>query len=95
MSIHATLIAANGEVDTISLPMDDDVRLQQLQDIVGGYIEAVAMPGGRYMVINENGKDGPHMINQTATAIAQETEAIMASDYIAGVAVILPAEVLQ
>ncbi len=47
------------------------------------------------MVLSENGKDGPHMINPTATAIAHEAEAIMASDYIAGVVVILPQEVLQ
>ena len=53
------------------------------------------MPGERHMVINENGKDGPHMINHTATAIAHEAESIMPTDYIAGVAVIIPAEVLQ
>lgn len=41
---------------------------------VPGYIEAVSLPGERYMVINENGKDGPHMINHTATAIAHEAE---------------------
>lgn len=35
------------------------------------------------------------MINNTATAIAHEAQAIMPSDYIAGVAVILPAEVLE
>ena len=66
----------------------DDARLRQLQEIVGGHIEAVSLPGERCMVINENGKDGPHMVNHTATAI-------MPTDYIAGVAVILPAEVLQ
>ena len=93
--VLATLISTNGEVDSIFLPEDDESRLRQLQGIVGGYIEAVSLPGERYMVINENGKDGPHMINHTATAIAHETEAIMDSDYIAGVAVILPAEVLQ
>lgn len=38
---------------------------------------------------------GPHMINNTATAIAHEAQAIMPSDYIAGVAVILPVEVLE
>ena len=95
MNIAVSMILPNGEVDSISLPEDEQARLRQLQDWVGGYIEVVALPGERHMVINENGKDGPHMINQTATAIAQETEAIMASDYIAGVAVILPAEVLQ
>lgn len=95
MSIHATLIAANGEVEAISLPLNDEARLHKLQDTVCGYIEAVGLPDGRYMVINENGKDGPHTINQTATAIAHEAQAIMLSDYIAGVAIILPAKVLQ
>ena len=94
-TVLATLISPNGEVDSVFLPEDDESRLHQLQKIVGGYIEAVSLPGERYMVIDENGKDGPHMINHTATAIAHEAEAIMSSDYIAGVAVILPAEVLQ
>jgi len=40
------------------------------------------------MVINENGKDAPHVINQTATDIAHEAEAIQRDDYIAGDAVI-------
>ena len=95
MIITASLIHPNGEVDSISLPEDEEARLRQLQDLVGGYIEAVSLPGERRMIINENGKDGPHMINHTATAIAHEAEAIMPTDYIAGVAVILPAEVLQ
>ena len=95
MTVESSLILPNGEVDSVSLLEDDEARLRQLQELVGGCVEVVSLPGERYMVINENGKDGPHMINQTATAIAQETEAIMASDYIAGVAVILPAEVLQ
>ena len=95
MSIEASMILPNGEVDSISLPEDEEARLRQLQEMVGGYIEVVALPGDRHMVINENGKDGPHMINHTATAIAHEAEAIMPTDYIAGVAVILPAEVLQ
>ena len=47
------------------------------------------------MIINENGKDGPHMINHTATAIAHEAESIMSYDYIAGVVIILPAEIFQ
>ena len=95
MSLIATIISPNGEVDSVSLPEDEEARLHQLQDLVGGYIEVVALPCERHMVINENGKDGPHMINYTATAIAHEAEAIMHSDYIAGVAVILSAEVLQ
>lgn len=95
MNIAVSMILPNGEVDSISLPEDEQARLRQLQDWVGGHIEVVALPGERHMVINENGKDGPHMINHTATAIAHEAESIMPTDYIAGVAVIIPAEVLQ
>ena len=95
MNIAVSMILPNGEVDSISLPEDEEARLRQLQEMVGGYIEVVALPGERHMVINENGKDGPHMINHTATAIAHEAESIMPTDYIAGVAVIIPAEVLQ
>ena len=95
MSIVATMIRPDGEVDSISLFEEEAARLHQLQELVVGYIETVSLPGGRRMVINENGKDGPHMINNTATAIAHEAQAILPSDYIAGVAVILPAEVLE
>ena len=91
----ATVISPNGEVDSVLLPLDDELRLRELQSLVGGCIEAVSLPGNRYMMLNENGKDGPHMINHTATAIAHEAKAIMPIDYIAGIAVILPQEVLQ
>ncbi len=93
--MQATVILPNGEVDSIPLLQEDAARMRQLQELVGGHIETVSLPGERCMVINENGKDGPHMINNTATAIAHEAEAIMPSDYIAGVAVILPVEVLE
>ncbi len=95
MSIVATLIRPDGEVDSISLFEEEAARLHQPQELVGGYIETVSLPGRRCMVINENGKDGPHMINNSATALAHEAQAIMPSDYIAGVAVILPVEVLE
>ena len=93
--MQATVILPNGEVDSIPLLQEDAARMRQLQELVGGHIETVSLPGERCMVINENGKDGPHMINNTATAIAYEAQAIMPSDYIAGVAVILPVEVLE
>ena len=93
--MQATVILPNGEVDSVSLPEDEEARLRELQELVGGCIEVVSLPSARFMVINENGKDGPHMINHTATAIAHEAQGIMPSDYIAGVAVIFPAEVLH
>ncbi len=94
-TMSATVIQPEGSVDTMTLPRNDEKRLAILQQIVGGYIEAVALPGGRYMVINENGKDAPHVVNQTATDIAREAQAIQSDDYIAGVAAIITQGILQ
>lgn len=94
-ALRATVISPDGEVASILLPLDDEGLPQSLRELVGGYIQAVALPGGRYMVINENGKDGPHLVNHTATIIAHEAEAIPPRDYIAGVAIVLPGGVLR
>ncbi len=95
LSVLADIILPNGEVVPVMLPSNVEPRLRELQKIVGGYIETVHLSGDRCMVFNENGKDAPHMINNTATNIAHEAQSIMPSDYIAGVAVVLPNEVLQ
>lgn len=96
MSDHkATAIYPDGVIETVALPSGECDRLRTLQEIVGGCIEGVPLPDGRYMLVNENGKDGFHVINQVATDLAHQTEAIMADDYIAGVAVVLPAEALE
>lgn len=89
------VIHPDGVTDTVVLPEDEHGRLRALQDLVGGCIEGVPLPDGRYMLMNENGKDVFHVINQVATDLAHQAEAIMADDYIAGVAVILPKEGLE
>lgn len=49
-TVPATVIRPEGGVDTMTLPRDDEKRLAILQQIVGGYIEAVALPGGRMTI---------------------------------------------
>lgn len=94
-TISATVILPDGSSNTLKLPSDDEKRLAVLQQLVGGYIEGVALPDGRYMMINENGKDAPHVINVRATAIAHEAQVIQLDDYIAGVAAIVTQEIQQ
>ena len=94
-NLVATVISPMGEIESVPLSANEHERLRQMQRLVGGYIEVVALPGHRHMIINENGKDGPHAINDTATAIAHEAQAISPCDYIAGVALITPAEAMQ
>ena len=54
MNIAVSMILPNGEVDSISLPEDEQARLRQLQDWVGGYIEVVSLPGERHMVLTSS-----------------------------------------
>ena len=64
--------------------------LKELQEYVGGYIELITLPKTKeYMVINEEGKIHELPENGFATAIAQDQNAIMPTDYIAGNALII------
>lgn len=94
MILKATVILPEGEIVSISLLEDDIGRLKQLQNLVGGFVEVVALPGDCYAVINENGKNGPHQVNHLATAIAHKHEAISPLDYLAGTVVLAPRHAL-
>ncbi len=86
----ATVIYADGAVDTVALPDGDNARIQKLVDLIGAeYIQAIPISNSRYMLVDENGKLQPHIHNQAATDIAHKAEAIPVSDYIAGTAVIV------
>ena len=56
--------------------------LEAFQDIVGGYIEVVPLPGNLRMIVNEEGKLLSLPKNKAATELYQ------ISDYIAGTAII-------
>ena len=91
--IHAAIIAPDGSVDVIEFPANDSDLLRQLQKLVGGYLEVVPLDG-HHMVINADGKQEPHLVNKTATMIAQGAESISKADYIAGTAVIIEQGIL-
>ena len=86
----AVVIPPEGEVTTVDLPIDDQGRFRFLQQVVGGCVQKIPLPGVRYMVMNENAKLAPHMFNQTATAFALEAGSI-----IAGTVAIIPQKAMQ
>ncbi|BBN90710.1 hypothetical protein AZSP09_37330 (plasmid) [Azospira sp. I09] len=90
----ATILHPGGETDTCELPEDEVQRLRLLQDLVGGHLEAVPVPGAKYLVFGGEAKDGLHVVNETASATAREAESIQPDDYIAGVVVVVPREAL-
>ena len=57
--------------------------LEAFQNIVGGYIEVVPLPGNVRMIVNEEGKLLSLPKNKAATELYQKI-----SDYIAGTAII-------
>lgn len=58
--------------------------LEELQQIVGGYIEILFFRDGRMMVMNEEGKLNGLQFNMKATRIAKENHLIWDNDFIVG-----------
>lgn len=93
--LEARVVMPNDVQELIVLPASAAERLQKLQTIVGGHIEAIPLPAGQQMVMNAEGKFGPHQLNITATMIAYIHDAIANDDYIAGPAVIVSTAALE
>ncbi len=80
----ATLIKTNGEQTQIQPNQPPHFTLEELQGCVGGLIELITLSGGRLMICNEEGKIDNLELNQGATRMAHDDEAIFEEDYIAG-----------
>lgn len=87
----AEIIRTSGEIEKVAPKNGKDFDLQELQNIVGGYIELIYLrdkEGNRtdnVIVANECGKlDGRFKLNETATLMAKFENAIDAYDSICG-----------
>lgn len=89
------VLSPTGEASETLLPDLPLAVLDTLRNLVGGPIESVPLPNGKYLVINEEAKYLPHFINATATELARAAESIQPNDYIAGTAVIVHTAVLE
>lgn len=87
--LRAIVIPPEGGILAISLPADDRLRLTCLQDLVGGFVEAIRLPHERMMLVNEEAKLKAHKVNNPATMLACSCGSIEQNDYIAGVAVVV------
>ncbi len=93
--LRATVLMADGEADQIMLPKADPDRIRRMQEVVGGHLEVVPVPGSRYLVVNESAKDGPHAINRFATQLALEAESIPPDDYLAGTVLLVTQQAMN
>lgn len=78
----AVIYKANGERETVFPDNGKDFKLEQLQKIVGGYIEVVTLGNDELMILNERGKLMKLPYNRDATEIYQK--AFQTDDFIVG-----------
>jgi hypothetical protein len=78
----ATLISSTGEIREIAPANGRAFILAELHAIVGGYIEAIPVPDGRVMFLNEDGKRLALAINHEATVRVRHW--LMPGDVIVG-----------
>lgn len=80
--MKAKIYKADGSIIDVKPNNGTDFSLEELQEIVGGYIEIVGLMGNEIMVINEEGKLIDLPFNENATQMYQEVDGFY--DYIAG-----------
>ena len=78
----AYIIKTTGEVIEAKPKNGTDFQLDELQAIVGGYIEAVSLHDGRLIVCDEQGKCKGKERNHTATDIFQAN--VPTKDFLVG-----------
>ena len=86
----ARVLYVDGTQATVMPASPPSFSLEELQAMVGGWIEVVYLPDGRLMVIDEEGKLKGYQRNEQATRLAAGR--LMFGDYIAGTAVIVTLE---
>jgi hypothetical protein len=80
--MKAKIYKADGSIIDVKPNNGTDFSLEELQEIVGGFIEIVSLMDNEIMVINEEGKLIDLPFNETATQMYQEVDGFY--DCIAG-----------
>lgn len=70
-------------------------NLQELQSIVGGYIQILELKDDKLMIVNEEGKVNGLDFNFRATSLALHSGAISSNDYIVGDVIICKSQMIK
>ena len=65
----ATFLRTDGTTETLQPPNGINWNLEELQTLVGGYIEVTSTIDGKYLVLDEEGKLKHKPLNRAATMI--------------------------
>lgn len=90
------IIKTDGTLVEMSEP-DNGVSytLEELQEIVDGYIEVIHLDDYRVMIVNEDGKYRRFNRNLKATELAHNCRAIFPNDFIVGKAIVMNNELIK
>jgi hypothetical protein len=80
----AQIITTNDQTIAVEPKNGKDFTLEEMQKIVGGYIECIYLPNKMIMIIDEEGKCKDKPINYAATTLYVQSGNCGESDYIAG-----------
>ncbi len=83
----ATVLSVDGTQASVAPRCAPSFTLEELQALVGGSIEVVALEDGRLLVLNEEGKVEGLPYNEQATALARGC--LFPGDFIVGIAVVV------
>lgn len=91
------IIKTDGSKHVIAPKNGNKFELEELQELVGGYIQVIRLNNkdNQCMIVNENGKLYNMAHNDEASIIAHSSKAIFDCDYIVGDAVIINYEQLD
>lgn len=78
------IVKTDGSKHVITPKNGKKFELEELQEIVGGYIQAIRLSESQSMIVNENGKLYNLEHNAEASVIAHSYCAIFDNDFIVG-----------
>ena len=83
----------NGDFQETQPNNGSTFELEELQEVVGGYIEIVRLRDGRMIIVDEEGKSKDKAVNIPATNILRRDH--YTTDYIVGTAIVCDADMLE
>lgn len=91
----AYIIYTDGREEQVTPANGKTFDLEELQNIVGGYIQIIEMGNDTFMVVDEDGKFKGYERNAKATAMYRKLPYIIPGDCIVGNVLICDCEMIE
>ena len=89
----AKIIYVDKEAEDYTPKNGRTFELEEMQEIVGGYVEPIRLNDGRMIIVDEDGKSKDKAVNIPATNILRRDH--FTTDYIVGTAIVCDADMIE